>query len=288
MTDFTAGKYSKFTKELMLVLCFVFIGCGSGDSEIIKDRNLEKAVRKALGNKKGPLQISDLHEIKEIGCLGVSDLSGIQHMKNLESVHFPGPYFFGGRISDLSPLSELKKLRHLRITAAEVSDLTSLSGVVSLKSLDLPRNKIHDVSPLKNLTNLEELFLYQNDISDISPLLHLPNLRVLDVSSNNISIIPDFSGSSNLEDLGLFGNKIDDNSNLESFSGIEYVNLGENRIKRCDWLIQLTSDPNMGRIMVHDNPIECPTDDPTLIMLQNANRINLNKGTRHKWFWEDD
>ena len=79
-----------------------------------------------------------------IGSSGVSDISPLSGLINLEELEL----FSNRRISDVSPLRSLRKLRWLR----------------------LERNNISDVSPLAVLSNLEEAQLQRNNISDLSPL----------------------------------------------------------------------------------------------------------------------
>ena len=79
-----------------------------------------------------------------IGSSGVSDISPLSGLINLEELEL----FSNRRISDVSPLGSLRKLRWLR----------------------LERNNISDVSPLAVLSNLEEVQLQRNNISDLSPL----------------------------------------------------------------------------------------------------------------------
>ena len=74
-------------------------------------------------------------------------------------------------VSDVSPLSELINLEWLSIQSNyRISDVSALASLKKLKELNLARNKISDVSPLAGLHNLEELQLQSNNILDISPL----------------------------------------------------------------------------------------------------------------------
>ncbi len=85
----------------------------------------------------------------------------------------------GNRITDVSVLSQLKKLRVL---------------IVSM-------NKIEDISPLAELKELECLEIYQNPITDISIVASLPKLRYLNCSSIYIEDITPLLGLDNLEML---------------------------------------------------------------------------------------
>lgn len=81
------------------------------------------------------------------------DLSGIELLTNLTKLTLGGnlnanPSRFHGDITDISPLSALKKL----------------------VTLDVSLNRISDVKPLSNLTNLKELYIQFNTVTDFSSL----------------------------------------------------------------------------------------------------------------------
>ena len=84
------------------------------------------------------------------------------------------------KITDLSFLSGLKKLKYLIIALNEVTDLTPLSGLSELKYLEIFSNEnIRDISPLSGLTKLEALCMSDTKVTDISPLYNIQALRRL-------------------------------------------------------------------------------------------------------------
>ena len=84
------------------------------------------------------------------------------------------------KITDLSFLSGLKKLKYLIIALNEVTDLTPLSGLSELKYLEIFSNEnIKDISPLSGLTKLEALCMSDTKVTDISPLYNNQALRRL-------------------------------------------------------------------------------------------------------------
>lgn len=84
------------------------------------------------------------------------------------------------KITDLSFLSGLKKLKYLIIALNEVTDLTPLSGLSELKYLEIFSNEnIRDISPLSGLTKLEALCMSDTKVTDISPLYNNQALRRL-------------------------------------------------------------------------------------------------------------
>ncbi|HOV76844.1 MAG TPA: leucine-rich repeat domain-containing protein, partial [Sedimentisphaerales bacterium] len=113
----------------------------------------------------------------------ISDLTGIQHAVNLQSLTLTHH-----RFNDLSPLSGLTQLRTLVLQASRISDLSPLSGLVNLTNLDLEANQISDISPLASLENLSRLSLHKNPVSDISALVNLPALTWVDLRCDPLDL----------------------------------------------------------------------------------------------------
>lgn len=82
-----------------------------------------------------------------------------------------------------------------------ITDLTPLSGLTKLRALIVSMNKIVDISPLKSLTNLECLEIYQNPITDISTVTALPKLRYLNCSATLFNDITPLLGLKDLKML---------------------------------------------------------------------------------------
>ena len=61
------------------------------------------------------------------------------------------------KISDLSPLKDLKNLKTLYVVHTQVSDLSPLKDLQNLQELSISETQVSDLSPLKDLQNLQEL-----------------------------------------------------------------------------------------------------------------------------------
>ena len=70
------------------------------------------------------------------------------------------------RVSDLSPLVELKSLKVLHLQNVPMSDLSSLAELKSLKVLHLSETQVRDLSPLTKLRNLKKLVLHKHQVRD--------------------------------------------------------------------------------------------------------------------------
>jgi len=91
-------------------------------------------------------------------------------------------------LSDLSPLSNFKKLEYLDIHSNNVKNLQPLSGLTNLIKLVIYNNSITDLTPLRNLNKLQSLFCFNNPITDFKPLYGLESLKMLRISGKQLSV----------------------------------------------------------------------------------------------------
>ncbi|MCL2636878.1 MAG: leucine-rich repeat protein [Oscillospiraceae bacterium] len=70
------------------------------------------------------------------------------------------------QISDLTPLTRMKRLNNLFLNNNQITDITSLSELTTLIGLGLSNNKISDITPLCELYRLEFLILDGNPIDE--------------------------------------------------------------------------------------------------------------------------
>lgn len=123
---------------------------------------------------------------------------------------FPnGMGFFGDGKSnfyseDCEPLKYCKNLEHLDLGHGNrITDLSFLTGLTKLRTLILSMNKIEDITPLTALTNLELLEIYQNLIVDLTPLTQLPKLEYLNISRTSFRDITPLTEMKQLKMLWL-------------------------------------------------------------------------------------
>ncbi len=90
---------------------------------------------------------------------GITDLEGIQVLKDLESLNLSG-----NLVTDLAPLYDLKQLTYLNLSDNRIENVSALSGLENLKELRLTHNKIQDISPLLSLQMLEILDVEDNPV----------------------------------------------------------------------------------------------------------------------------
>jgi internalin A len=139
----------------------------------------------------------------DIHYTSVSSLDGIQYLTNLESLY---AYTQFSKISDISYLSELTKLKTVNLSGNKISSIPNLSKLTQLSTLNLSTNYISDLKSLENViinnkTPLRTLNLSNNNIeeytsSGVSNVQILKNLKAAGVTSisitgNNFSETPE-------------------------------------------------------------------------------------------------
>ncbi|MDR1246867.1 MAG: hypothetical protein LBK57_07540 [Clostridiales Family XIII bacterium] len=185
---------------------------------------------------------SFLRDAKKLRHLGTSNyITGTEKVRQLKSLSFNSNSFpRHDNLSDLSVLTPLRKLEHLRIRgihdadghheSSHICDVTSLkhlpklqtldvdfggdiggfSELIQIKSLTLYFSLYGnpDISPLGSLTQLEKLVMYPNadfswlcrDVLDIAPLAGLVNISDFRIK-NRASNVKNFAAVTNMTRL---------------------------------------------------------------------------------------
>jgi internalin A len=220
-----------------------------------------------LGNN----QISNISPISSLTNLAhlwlqgnqISDISPVSGLTNLAHLDLSN-----NQISDTSAVSGLTNLIYLHLHRNQISDISAVSGLTNLKRLTLERNLISDISPVSGLTNLTYLTLDSNQISDISPISDLTNLTVLSLSHNQIGDIFTVSGLTNLTSLNLYNNQISNISPVSGLTSLTYLRLRSNQISD---IAALSSLYNLNYLYLSDNPLNCPSYDTYLPLIETNN-----------------
>ena len=191
--------------------CVVFLSlCGGAFAQDawMPDPNLRAAVRDKLGLRSHePFTRADLLQLNRLDPyrFGVKSLKGLEHAENLTWFSFAendvtdlSPlrdltnlqtlYGWSNKnLSDISPITNLRKLRILNLAACDISDISAIENLNRLESLNLSHNAIENIESITGLKELTELRLKANNIVDIHPLTHLTNLKTLWIDENPIT-----------------------------------------------------------------------------------------------------
>jgi internalin A len=198
---------------------------------VFKDKNLEKAVRKFVIEKRDsdkPLTEADLGNLSTIQGNGmdIADLSGLEKCVNLASLELAK-----NKISNLEPLKGLTKIQFLNLAGNKIEDIRPLSEIIALQYLELSGNHLKTVEPLKGLTNMASLYLSTNSISDITPVLGMKKLSSLYLDNNKIKSIPPGNQWRGLSSFSANNNSISDLSPITNLDHLFYLMAENNKIR---------------------------------------------------------
>ena len=85
----------------------------------------------------------------------------------------------GNRITDVSVIAQLKKLRVLIVSMNKIVDISPLAELKELECLEIYQNPITDIAAVAQLPKLKYLNCSATYITDVTPLLGLKDLKML-------------------------------------------------------------------------------------------------------------
>ncbi|MFT3795839.1 leucine-rich repeat domain-containing protein [Flavobacterium sp.] len=144
----------------------------------------------------------------------------------------------GASIEDITILSEFKNLEFLNLNTNLISNVRPISRLKKLRSLYLDHNKIDEL-PNFETPNIAAMSLGANNIRNASGLRNLKNLYFLDLSSNRIRDLSFLESLDGITFLNMAANDILDITPLKRYKRMVFLNLFENGIVAIDALRNL-------------------------------------------------
>ncbi|WP_270606150.1 leucine-rich repeat domain-containing protein [Bacillus mobilis] len=237
---------------------------------VIVDTKLQQYINKVVLERKDlntPITKNDAAQIKEIliyAGKGINSLEGLQHMVNLERF-----VIFESNVKDISPISNLKKLKSLNIDRSQVENIEPIAQLEKLQFLYLRDNKIKNLKPLSQLKKVKELDVIGNEVTDIKPLFTMPSLEKLYIANNKIS---DVTGIEQLNKVKVLWAGSTNINNLDSISKMEsLIELSINDAEIRD-VTPLAKIKNLQSLDLEENYI---SDISPLSELTNLYELNL-------------
>ncbi|MCA9450837.1 MAG: hypothetical protein KC931_27185, partial [Candidatus Omnitrophica bacterium] len=131
---------------------------------------------------------NDPNTIFDLNNAGVTDLTGIQHLTNLEWL-----WMDGNGLTNIGPLATMTNLKRIALEFNQISDLSPLANLTNLFKLFLKSNQVTDLGPLVSNSGLgsgDVLTLEDNPLSCEAVNVQLPALeaRGVEVTSNSICL----------------------------------------------------------------------------------------------------
>jgi internalin A len=220
---------------------------GYKEPEIIPNP-IEDDLREFTDKSDGQLTSADFKDIKALDFKSkkLTDIAGLELCADLEELNLYGNY-----LTDISQLSNLRKLRVLDLSFDKVENLEPLSNLPSLEELNLYGNKVTDITPLLKLSKLKKLNLSNNNIIDFTPVSQMTSLTDLKLGYGKMFKPPSFSNLKDLKVLNLAYNDIFNADFIADLSpSLEDLELWGNNIKSINGISRLT---NLKKLGLHDN-----------------------------------
>ena len=179
----------------------------------------------------------------------ISDLRPLSNLKKLRNLEMPG-----NPILDLSPIANLTQLEFVEFRGWQLFDISHLANLVNLIRLQITWSNVTDISVVANMKALRRLSLYHCEkLEDISPLANLPELWELELGGiNSLKDISVVTTLPNLKVLDFHGSPISDPSPLERLTYITELDLRNTNISDVSILANLC---NLDRLDLKGNPI---------------------------------
>ncbi|MDC0464945.1 leucine-rich repeat domain-containing protein, partial [Pseudomonadales bacterium] len=207
---------------------------------------IDDALRQCLSNQGQSAEHAG--QVLVLNCNSAQSLEGIQAFNQLTDINIDNIEF-----ANLEPLAALKKLENLGLSwgNGQIKDLTPLSGLKGLTHLKIEGQQISDVSPLSELRNLEYLNLRSNQIADAGTLKNLNKLIELNLGSNQLRQASKLMALPALRHLSLYQNQLSSFENTER-SNLSFIGLDDNAIRT----VSIDNFPNLSMLSLDRNPLK--------------------------------
>lgn len=169
---------------------------------------LEEEVRYKLKKPEGAISAAELASIKSINLTKVDvdylDPCIFPKLKGMRDL------FLGkGELDSLAVLQPLTQLVSLRASINKVSDLKPLTYLKKLDRLDLGRTLVRDLAPLAELENLTELELDGTEIESVAPLASCSKLERVSIKGTRVKDVAPLAGLKNLKSVDVSGSPVE-------------------------------------------------------------------------------
>ncbi len=147
---------------------------------------IEQAVRKTLGkDETQAITPDELAEVTALYIRGNRIASSLEeyHALGNEIMTSPGSTDDKGSIASLADAALMPNLQVLMIGNQRVTDLSPLGNLKRLTDLDLDKNPVSDISAIGGLPNLESIGVNETKVTDLTPLAACPALKKMVLNS---------------------------------------------------------------------------------------------------------
>ncbi|MDA1600164.1 NEAT domain-containing protein [Bacillus cereus] len=206
------------------------------DLSVIPDKKLREYINKHSLDRTDlstPITKEDLLKVKTLKIIdgqnnGITDLSGLEYMANLEDLTLEK-----FELKNIDFISNLKNLKSVNLANNKIENLEPLAKLEKLAVLNISNNNNQNIKPLFTLNSLKKLNVSANKINNesLQGIQEFKNLGILIINNNDISSLEEISGITKMDELEIKGNKIVDVTPLTKAKELIFLDLSDNKIK---------------------------------------------------------
>lgn len=191
--------------------------------------------------------LKDMTELQSADIVSESLSDGIEVLRDMPKLEYLRLY--GAYISDEKQLSELKKLKTLKLLNCRFSPFTAertgeiINGIGELEDLEnfelyfqsgscFPSRERADLNFVSRLTKLKALKINGYSITNCDFLKDLTSLEELDLNDCGVSDISGLAGLTELKSLDIYDHRLTDISPLAKLTKLERLYLGVSRDRK--------------------------------------------------------
>ena len=182
---------------------------------VFREPLIGQAARLMLNlSDKAPVSMQELLSVSSLyicGDLAVADNQSLQDIIDELAVSHS---LRNGGITSLEDLALMPNLSVVCLVEQNISDLTPLTSLKRLSNLDLRHNPVTDLTPLSGMIQLKTVCLFGTRVEDLSPLAACPMLAEIDAGASNVTSLEALRGCAALRRLWLY------RTPLQTLSGI--------------------------------------------------------------------
>ena len=138
------------------------------------------------------------------------------------------------RISDLTPLKMLDRIRKLQFSGTVISDLKPLATQANLQILKCPNNPIKELDPLKSLPGLLELDIEGTQVRTLEVLANLKTLQALNAGGTQVKTIKYLKLLTALQRLEIYNTRVGTLSPLETLKSLKLLKCYNSNVSKRD------------------------------------------------------
>lgn len=233
-------KLHKTALILILLVTFFSVDYYQYNSNIIKDRNFRRFIKKEYGIQ-GKIEKEDLSGIEKLSLddnYHVNNIAGIEHFKDVKDLTI----WEGKIIKDFKPISKLSKLEDFTIWYANVDNLEEIPKMVSLQWLDIVYPKGGKIDSLESFPNLKRLDIQGMDFENLRGLEGPRHLERLAIGDGQLTTFDGIEKFQSLEKLNLYKLNISDSSKLFDSKSLKIIELQGGHINDIEYFKKMKKE----------------------------------------------